>query len=94
MDKLKSAYQIRNVILFVGAGVSKNLGAADWSELIDEMAEQLEYDPEIYKTFGGHLALAEYYLIENGSIGPLRSWMDRKWFSENMESEMRNSYWE
>lgn len=43
------------------------------------------YDPEIYKSFGESLALAEYYRVKKGSIGPLRSWMDTNWHSENVD---------
>ncbi len=92
MVDLKSAYKDRNVILFVGAGISKNLGVPDWSQLIDHIAVKLGYDPDIYKTFGENLALAEYYRIEKGSIGSLRSWMDTQWHSEKIESKMQNSY--
>lgn len=85
MEYLKSSYLEGNVILFVGAGVSKNLGLPLWSELIDHLAEDLGYDPEIYKTYGESLALAEYYRVKKGSIGPLRSYMDTKWHSENID---------
>lgn len=87
MDDLKSAYRDRNVILFVGAGVSKNLGLPAWSELIDHIADELGYDPEIYKTFGENLALAEYYRVKKGNIGPLRSWMDTNWHSKDIDLE-------
>ncbi len=85
MDDLVASYRERNVILFVGAGVSKNLGLSTWSELIDHIADELGYDPEIYKSFGDSLALAEYYRIKTGSIGPLRSWMDTNWHSANVD---------
>lgn len=85
MDELISSYRDRNVILFVGAGVSKNLGLPTWSELIDHIAKELGYDPEIYKSFGESLALAEYYRVKKGSIGPLRSWMDTNWHSEKVD---------
>lgn len=84
MDELLNSYREGNLILFVGAGVSKNLGLPTWSELIDHIALELGYDPEIYKSFGGSLALAEYYRINKGSIGPLRSWMDTNWHSGNV----------
>ncbi|WP_423794021.1 SIR2 family NAD-dependent protein deacylase [Morganella morganii] len=85
MEQLLSSYKNGNVILFVGAGVSMNLGLPSWSSLIDHIAKELEYDPEIYKTFGNDLALAEYYRISKGSIGPLRSWMDRNWHSDKID---------
>ena len=68
----------KNTILFVGAGVSLNLGLPSWSDLMTEVADQLGYDPLIFKQFGGYLSLAEFFEIERG-IGPLRSWMDVSW---------------
>ena len=93
MGELLSSYKDRNVILFVGAGVSKNLGLPTWSELIDHIARELGYDPEIYKSFGESLALAEYYRVKKGSIGPLRSWMDTNWHTDKVDltsSEIHN----
>lgn len=85
MDDLITAYREKNVILFVGAGVSKNLGLPSWPELIDHIADELGYDREIYKSFGDNLALAEYYRAKTGNIGPLRSWMDTNWHSANVD---------
>lgn len=85
MEQLIRSFKEGNVILFVGAGVSMNLGLPSWDSLIDHIAEELDYDPEIYKTFGDHLALAEYYRLKKGSIGSLRSWMDRKWHASDID---------
>jgi len=85
MEQLLQSYRQDNVILFVGAGVSMNLGLPSWSNLIDKIAEELDYDPDIYKTFGDNYALAEYYRIKKGNIGSLRSWMDRKWHSDTID---------
>lgn len=87
MEQLISSFKQGNVILFVGAGVSMNLGLPSWGSLIDKIAEDLDYDPEIYRTFGDNYALAEYYRIKKGSIGPLRSWMDRNWHSTDIKVE-------
>jgi len=87
MEQLLSSFRQGNVILFVDAGVSMNLGLPSWEKLIDKIAEELDYDPDIYKTFGNNYALAEYYRIRMGSIGPLRSWMDRKWHSPDIKVE-------
>ncbi len=81
MDQLLQAYRSRRLVLFVGAGVSMALGLPNWRELVDHMARELGYDPDIYRTFGSDLTLAEFYRITKGQIGPLRSWMDRKWHS-------------
>lgn len=79
-DELVRSVKAKNVILFVGAGVSANLGAPTWGQLIAKMGEDLGYDPAV---FGAgdvtYLALAQYYKLERGSIGPLRSWMDNSW---------------
>lgn len=81
MDQLIEAYRSKRLILFVGAGVSMSLGLPSWKQLINHMAEELGFDPEIYRTFGNDLTLAEFYRISKGQIGPLRSWMDREWHS-------------
>jgi hypothetical protein len=84
MEQLLSSFQQGNVILFVGAGVSMELGLPSWNKLIDKIATELDYDPEIYRTLGDNYALAEYYRIKKGNIGQLRSWMDREWHSPNI----------
>jgi len=77
--------KIRNgqVILFVGSGVSATIGLPTWSELMDYVAESLNIDSDIFKLFGDNLSLTEYYYLKTGSIGPLRSWMDRNWNVSN-----------
>jgi hypothetical protein len=85
MDQLIASYRQGKVILFVGAGVSMNLGLPSWNDLVAEIAKQLGYDPDIYKTFGDNLSLAEYYKIQKRSIGPLRSWMDVMWHSSSVD---------
>jgi hypothetical protein len=77
--ELAQAIKDSRAVLFVGAGVSGTLGLPTFSGLIDHIARELDYDPEIYQTHGDYLSLAEYYSLEKGSIGPLRSWMDREW---------------
>ena len=87
MDQLIEAYRQEDLILFVGAGVSSNLGLPTWDELINEIALQLDYDPDVFKTYGNHLALAEFYKIKKGNIGTLRSWMDREWHNPSIDIE-------
>lgn len=43
------------------------------------MASHLHFDPDLFETHGDYLALAEYYLVEQGHIGGLRSWLDKEW---------------
>jgi len=85
---LLNAYKNNNLILFVGAGVSKNLDLPDWRELIAEIAKELDFDDDVFHTYGDYLSLAEYYLLHNDNkIGKLRSWMDTKWHSNNVKVE-------
>jgi hypothetical protein len=84
---LKKAHDEGRLLLFVGAGVSINLGLPSWRKLIDEIARQLGYDADVFSTYGGgnHLPLAEYYRRIKGSLGPLRSWMDVQWHSPHID---------
>jgi hypothetical protein len=77
---LVSAIRDRRAILFAGAGVSMTVGLPSWSTLIAEMAAELGLDRKVAEDPGtNYFTLAEYYRLTKGSIGPLRSWMDRNW---------------
>ncbi|WP_147393190.1 hypothetical protein [Paracoccus siganidrum] len=77
-DALKIAIKNRQAILFAGAGVSAVLGAPSWGQLIEHIGEDLGFEKEVFRALSdSYLTLAEYYKIQTGSIGPLRSWMDR-----------------
>jgi hypothetical protein len=76
---LAQAISAREAILFVGAGVSMVVGLPSWQSLIDHMGEELDLSDSDRDKGLGHPVLAEYYRILHGSIGPLRSWMDREW---------------
>lgn len=83
--ELQDAYQSRKLVLFAGAGVSANLGLPTWSELIGHIAGELGYDAKIFSSYGTPLALAEYYRRKKGTLGPLRSWMDRAWHNPSID---------
>lgn len=85
MEKLLDAIRKKNCILFVGAGVSMNLGLPSWRKLIEHMGAELGFDPDVFKSHGDYPALAEYYRIQQGTIGSLRSWMDRTWHDRNID---------
>jgi hypothetical protein len=79
-DDLQLLRELRSegkLVPFVGAGLSQPLGLPSWSELIDTIARELEYDPDVFTCNGSALQLAEYFVAVKGSIGPLRSIMDR-----------------
>jgi hypothetical protein len=79
LERLRAAYRRGEVVLFVGAGASLSLGLPPWSALIEHMTCELGLEPDDYRDYGSYLTLAEYFRLRHGSIGPLRSWMDREW---------------
>ena len=57
-----------------------SVGLPSWREFIRHVASELGLSPDDpIVAENSHHTLAEYYRIKNGSIGPLRSWMDRNW---------------
>jgi hypothetical protein len=79
MQELIEALRARKVILFAGAGLSMNLGLPSSSSLTEHLAEELGFDPEVFQLAGDYLSLTEYYLLQKGSLAPLKSWMDQSW---------------
>ena len=50
------------------------------SKLIQHIAGDLGFDPDVLVGPGAdYLQVAEFYKLRKGSIGDLRSWMDRNW---------------
>ena len=79
-EELADAIKRRRAILFVGAGVSMAVGLPSWQTLIDYLLKELELDPDVIEeTSNGYQMLAEFYRLKQGSIGALRSWLDRNW---------------
>jgi hypothetical protein len=72
-------------ILFAGAGLSMGLGLPSWSGLIGKIGLELEFDPDIFCGLGNSLALAEFYQLKKGSIGPLRSALDVQWHDPKID---------
>jgi hypothetical protein len=75
--ELVDAVRSRRCILFAGAGLSMAVGLPSWSQLIEHMRSELGLTEQ--DTDADYQALAEFYRLQQGSIGPLRSWMDRTW---------------
>jgi hypothetical protein len=84
-NELLDAHRTGKLMLFVGAGVSANLGLPSWGELIGHIAKELGYDPKVFSTYGNHLALAEFYKKKKGSLRSLQSWMDREWHKPTID---------
>jgi hypothetical protein len=80
VEDLIEAVKERQAILFAGAGVSMTVGLPSWRTLVHHIAEELGIDlKDIPDGEINHLTLAEFYRLRQGSIGPLRIWMDRNW---------------
>jgi hypothetical protein len=57
-----------------------SVGLPSWKEFIDHLCAELDIDATNLLGPGtSYHTVAEYYRIRQGSIGPLRSWMDRNW---------------
>ena len=84
-SELIEATRTRNLILFIGTGVSRNLGLPTFDQLTDLIAEELDYDPDVFKLLGGYLELAEYYEIERPGLGHLRSKLDNAWHGPGID---------
>ena len=77
-EDLVQAVRDRHAILFAGAGLSMCVGLPSWRMLIEHMVEELQLEPACVEDTT-YQTLAEYYRLKQGSIGALRSWMDRNW---------------
>jgi hypothetical protein len=90
-EKLKEYIAKKQTVLFAGAGVSAALGAPTWGKLIQHIGEELGFEADVFSALSNnYLTLAEFYKIQRGTIGPLRSWMDRNWsFSDDQIRESR-----
>src|SRR5690349_24064451 len=82
IDALSDAIRRRQAILFVGAGVSRSLGLPSWNSLMGEMGTELGFDAEVFLGLGSNYELAEYYQLQTGTLGPLRSRLDRSWHTD------------
>ena len=77
------------LIPFIGAGLSAELGIPTTETLIEIIAQELSWDPEVLRIAGELSQIAEYYVTRKESIGPLRSKLDRM-FSKT-EAEVKKS---
>lgn len=80
------------MILFVGGGVSQNLGLPDFKKLVDHIAGELGFAQGSY-TVADYSVIAEAYLVKHAQLGALRSWMDTTWHPPSIrieKSELHN----
>lgn len=79
LDALAAQVVARRAILFVGAGASMAVGLPSWNRLIERMCHELGLDPARFALPDSYPALAEYYCIHVGNVGPLAEWMRSEW---------------
>lgn len=94
LTALKNAYRDKKLILFLGAGISGTLGLPNWNRLIGIMAEDLGYDPDIFKSYADNNSyiLAEYYYLKrNSHFGRLRTKLDQEWHSNEIKEKLDDS---
>lgn len=89
MSDLAEAVAKKKVLLFAGGGISAAIGLPTYHGLLEHLGEELGIDVREFMSLGDYRELAEYYLLEKGSLGSLRSWMDLQWHSMNID--IRNS---
>jgi hypothetical protein len=69
----------RQLILFVGAGVSMSLKLPSYGALIREIGDHVGFDGEIFEGFGDYLTLAEYYHAKKSGLLELQRHLQKNW---------------
>lgn len=85
MQSLAEAIARKKVILFAGSGVSIGLGLPTAKELLNRLAGGLELDTSEFMTMGELRELAEYYMLEKGSLTGLRDLLDGEWHHSGID---------
>jgi len=88
--EVKKRLADRQIMLFAGSGVSANIGLPSWGGLIDKMADDIGFDPKLFRTLGEFPALAEYYEIEKHGRDDLVKWMQDEWHKPGLTSMSSN----
>lgn len=90
---LVDAIRERRALLFAGDGISRNLGLPDFSCLVEHILREIGLAPEAGFRVEDYPIIAEAYLVQQGKLGPLRSWMDSTWHPASIDvtrSEVHN----
>jgi NAD-dependent SIR2 family protein deacetylase len=75
---LAEAVRTRRLILFVGGGISQNLGLPDFRQLVQHIVRELNFEDQRISV-SDYPVIAEAYATKHGHLGTLRSWMDTTW---------------
>lgn len=84
--EVKKSVSRRELVLFVGSGVSANLGLPPWSGLIEKMATDIGFEPSLFMGASDFPALAEYYEIKKGGRTELVKWMHSEWHGPSIST--------
>lgn len=84
---LARAVAEKQVIPFVGAGVSMSLGLPSYATLIRQIGEQLGFDGDIFHGLGDYLTLAEYYHLHKKGLDALQVHLRANWKRTQKEVE-------
>lgn len=85
VSRLAEAIARKKVLLFAGSGLSSGLGIPMSKELLQGLADGLAINPADFMTMGELRELAEYYLLERGSLEDLRDLWDSAWHNSNID---------
>lgn len=79
ISAIATALERRQAILFVGAGISMNVGLPSWTCLIEHMLADLDLAQSSMGRDATYQEIAEYYRLKHGSLSRLVDWMKREW---------------
>lgn len=83
--ELVDAVRGRTAVGFIGAGFSRSLGLPTFSQLVTELATDLDFDPELFASFGDPWTLAQFYVLQKLGVGDLRSRLDSEWHRDGID---------
>ena len=90
IESLRRMHAGRQLIPFVGAGLSIRLGLPSWDELIRRLAEDTGFDADVFRTHGDVRQLAQYSVLRKG-IGPIRQAITEWFHTDDAEKRRRDS---
>jgi hypothetical protein len=82
---LATAVRTQKALLFVGAGLSAGLGLPTFQQLVGRIGEGLGYDADVFQKLADNYTLAEFYRLKKGTLGELRSSIDREWHRPDID---------
>jgi hypothetical protein len=92
LEPLAAGIREKRVILFAGGGISQNLGLPDFSTLVDHLLREMHFERADYHLHD-YPVVAESFVLTEGKIGGLRSWLDTTWHPASIDvskSEVHN----